>query len=748
MAELREKCREVLTPFVQAYSELCNDLKLEASKVLYIDISKRFLDNIPEEVTRLPYSLKDQKIQHILDASINRSGKSSKDAAALALQRMIILCKKHGLINGRVMINKRMRPEELAIHDESAFVLLDDFIDIRQWLCGRIQIVPRQRKDLSELTIAALIAVNGICSANAHLRISSCQQDHLKTLKHYPTLDVPTSRYLSKAPPTIRYPLLPEIETLLQHLKSNNRWLYPNSFNPDTWNHRDRRTKAMNKWLDQLWVTVFGKDHCVPKQWTIRTFIACSRLFITLNSAPIVAGFLSGKATFASIDVMDSAVVANAAPDNFAIIDVENPDKHHDETSTLIAKELIESINNHLGSYHRKRQDKGTKKAAATHLLAISAVYFDLLHQLPCLRHLIRWMIWELERDGNKRKMGSLQALWRFIPASLLDELGNEDPAELDSGQWLRLVEYFIQENTLAPATRSKIKQHLKAFHEYLCREFPEVPRLNWRRGELKVYTEQGGGIFPSLSEFDLLFNLAGQEKNPAMRRQLQAALTLAFFGGLRAEEICLLSKMDIDPTTIQVRVWWSKTRQGRRRLPLMLLTPAKYIKPVWNLQKKCHTSQSLLFGNGDGRQVLPDTLAKRIKKLIIITLPKDREMSIHTLRHGFASWLLIRYFALHEQDLLTSTHANGKPIIPDANHEVFSHAEQKKLVRVFNGRSAGEAFEGDPSSFLSKPEHFAYISKLIGHATRDTTARTYVHSMEWLAYYYLNKLSTHYGPT
>jgi len=740
MIKIRIRCKNILEPFIQAYSALCDDLSLDSSKSLYIDVYSNLLEGIPDKTTQLPFKLKDRKVQEILEASIKSSKKSSRDAASLALQRMITLCKKHGLIDGRVTLNKRFRRDELSIHDKTAFALLDDFIEVRKWLCNRIQVVPRKRKDLAQLSIASLIAVNGVCASNAHLRISSCQCHHLNHSSNYAILDVPTSNYCSKTPPVTRYPLLPEIEKLLALLKSDGHWLYPSNFNPDTWNHKGKRINNMNKWLIELWGNVFGQDCEPPKQWNIRTFISCSKLFFALNTSPIVVGFLSGKSTFASIDTDNPCMESD---DSYLLKNNDNEyvAKEVDATTILLAKEVIAVIRSHFKSYHHKLQSKKTKRNASTYLLAVSAVYADLLRDFPCLFHLIRWMVNELDGDGCKRRMGTLRALWNFIPLSLLNELGTEDPTLLDNDQWLRLAEYLIQENSYSPSTRSKIKQHLKHFHEYLCKEHPHMARLNWRRAELKVYSEQGSGIFPLLSEFDLLFKEAGKESNPLMRTQLQATLSLSFFGGLRAEEICLLSKIDIDMLTIQIRIWWSKTRQGRRRLPLFLLTPKKYLTPILNLENNCETRDSLLFQNVKGEQISPDALGKRIKKLIQKVLSPERNMSIHTFRHGFASWLLIRYMVMHEPELLSASYANGNPIIPNSDHEVFSQKEQIKLARVFNGKVAGKNFKLSSSSFLTKPEHFAHISKLIGHATRGTTARTYVHSMEWVSYYYLNKL-------
>jgi len=739
MPDFKEECRSALQKFTSVYGQLCDDLDLMASKQLYESTLERLIKELPDQAVRRPHKLSEKKTLAVLNSACKDNDRNTKEAAALALHRFISLLKKQGLIDGNVMISRRIRPEELAIHDSAAFALLDDFIEIRNWLCNRIQKVPRSRGDLPQLVLASLIAVNGIFLPNAHLRISSCRPNHLRKALKYQTLDVPTSRFLSKKPPTTRFPLLPDISNLISHLKGTDQWLFPISFNPETWGHKKRRTEVINGWLLTLWENVIGKDRGPPASWNIRTFIVCSRLYMALNSSPVVTGYLSGRSAFAALEI---------AADNQAINTVSptgNRGWEASETSTfesdaLLARELIHAVRHHLNQYNHKVQSKGAKGEAALRLLAISAVYHDLLHRIPCLKHLINWMTYELKNDGKQRKMGTLRSFWHHIPMPLVDELVDLDPVSLDENQWLKLAEYLIQENTHSPATQSKIKQHLKAFHNYLSKSQDGVAPINWRRGELKVYTETGSGMFPTLSEFDLLYEEARKESDLRTRALLQGALVLAFFCGLRAEEITLLSKMDMDDRIVQVRVWWSKTKQGRRRLPLRLLTPNKYLAPIFYLHNRCSSSNSLVFQHAAGEQISPDALGKRIKALIEKVLPVERSMSIHTLRHGFASWLLIRYFALHEPELLTATHANGIPIIPDEEHEVFSKEEQKKLVRVFNGRLAGEQFESDPDSFLSKPEHFAYISKLIGHATRDTTARTYIHSMEWIATYYLNR--------
>jgi len=751
MQNFKVQVQQTIQPFLDAYSELCDDLDLKNSKQLYHSVSTAFLHAIPETVQKLPKNLSARSVSKIIDVSLgNERGKSRRDAASLALHRLISLCRKGGLVDGVVSIRQRLRPEEVGVHDQQAFALLDDFIEVRTWLVTRLQKLPRSRDKFPELTIGLLISVNGICLNNAHLRLASCRTEHFFDQDGLVFLDVPKGRYrLKNPPPTIRYPLLPQMARFLSGVKRDGQWLFPKKFNPDTWRNSRRHGITMGKWLSELWLTVFGPDRPMPATWNMRNFIACSRLFLVLNSSPIIVAYLSARNTFSALlttAISEENDVDDEGPDEEVkkVLPIVTAVEHaRGNENHPLALEVIHAVKAIMGSVNHKVQSSGAKKRLANKIQIVAVAYEDLLVDFPVLTYLLKWMADQLDAGGNRRRMSGLRQQWQFIPTMLLEELVSENPTSLSKEEWEKLAEFLIQENNYSPDGQKKVKQHLKSFHNYLCSTHQEMQRLNWRRSELRVYSEQSGGMFPTLSEMDLLYAQAVREQDLQWRTMLMAALTLAFFGGLRVEEICLLSKMDIDNITIQLRVWWSKTRCGRRRLPLALLTPRKYMLSVLKLQQRCVTSKDFLFVTDRGEMVQPGTLGKRVKKLIKKTLPPERDMSIHTLRHGFASWLLVRYFVLHEPALLIAANQGGSTYIPDVDHIVFSATEQKKLVRVFNGRVAGEKYAEDPTSFLSKPEHFAYISRLIGHATRDTTARTYVHSMEWIAYYYLDKLKS-----
>lgn len=756
MIHLRQECKSALAPFIYEYQEMCQDRGLTESSVMYQTAVQALLMEVPEQSSR-KFILSQKRIESMVETVVGLCEKSSGKAVRLCLHRLVEVCKKKlpDDIGGKVVFRKRLRPEEVNVHNQVAFELLDDFIEIRNWLVGRIKTVPREKVQLQELIITSLIAVNGVVMNNAHSNISALKKSNLHQGSLYPVLDVPYAKHLTKKPQFIRYPLLEDIERLIISLPPQNIWLFDGVFSPGEKLYRWSRIQKLNTWLVDLWRKVVGFDVPVHPSWNISTFIACSSMFFTLKSSPSVAAFLSKRTNYARLDsvILDEEQGVKFETDTSvnkkSAMTLDSEIQYASDTDAIFTLELIAEIRRVLNNVNHRSQSVKNKQSIIFEMLGIISFYESLLNRQACLRYLILWLVFELSKENDKRRFGAYQRLWSMIPKMLVSELGGVSPLDLDKMQWIKLLEYLIHENDYSPSTQQKVKQHLKAFHDYLIEEYPnQVPNINWRHAEFRVQLDQNGGIIYKFSEFETLFDAAGREQDLGWILKLQAALVLSFLGGLRAEEICLLSKVDVPANLIHIQVWWSKTKMGRRRIPLALLLPnnketkSKYSKAIKLLRDQCEFKETLLFRYNDGSGVSPDVLGKRIHKLIKENLPKERRVSIHGLRHGFASWLLIRYYVLQQPQILTMKGRNNNSLIPDFDHAIFAKSSQYNLVRVFNGRVAADSYLENPTSFLSKPEHFAYISRLIGHATRATTAKTYIHSMEWLAFYYLKKLS------
>ncbi len=749
MSSLRSRCVAAIQPFLERYERKCEEFDLPESRKLYRTVADALLKALPETDRTPPYPLSERRIREILSKARTQCPQSNLQATELALHRMLLIGQSEGLLEGRMVLRQRVRREEIPIHSEQAFALLDDFHRIRCWLLDRIQRVPRERKELPQLVIASLIALNGVLLPGAVRKIGACRIHDLRDIEGQVFLQVPVGRLSSRVRPSIQYPLLPQIHRLIGHLKGKNDWLFPGTWTPDASYGKAHMTRRMNRWLIGLWHQALGPGTPVPESWNLSTFIMCSRLYFALHLPPAVVAHLCGRSTYATFAHTRPETHGGGKAQGQTVPTTSHAARSPQDTPGELAEAQL--MIDHIGALLREIPPKSGgrtgKRQIACAIAALGLHFDELTDSMPIIRYLTQWIISELLDERNHAKMGRFQAMWRYIPSMLLNELGGNDPAELDADEWLRLAEYLIQENTYSAATRSKIKQHLRSFHAYLRKQRPgQVPAIDWRLGVLRVDQEPAENIFPTLSEFDRLYVAAGRENPREEADVIQAALVLAFFGGLRAGEITLLDRMDLDATSWHLRVWWSKTRKGRRRVHLGLLTPRYYLGPVARLYKRSNIKEAPLVSEDGKTRLSPDALSQRVARLTEKHLPEGRRMSLHAFRHGFASWLLVRYFALIEPDLITTLDPTGQPWIPDAGHRIFHPSEQKKLVRVFNGRVAGERYAQDPTSFISKPEHFAMISRMIGHATRDTTARTYIHSMPWISRYYLHRLSAQSG--
>ena len=102
--------------------------------------------------------------------------------------------------------------------------------------------------------------------------------------------------------------------------------------------------------------------------------------------------------------------------------------------------------------------------------------------------------------------------------------------------------------------------------------------------------------------------------------------------------------------------------------------------------------------------------------------------MEFHHLRHSFANWFLIRWFAtIHGKDLFDS----GCEFLQD---EVFSADYLERIRLLLYGF---RVLETGQDSFSHV---FAALSRLIGHRSPKMTIRHYIHVLDFLMHLYLQK--------
>ncbi|HUS88368.1 MAG TPA: site-specific tyrosine recombinase/integron integrase [Desulfosporosinus sp.] len=149
-----------------------------------------------------------------------------------------------------------------------------------------------------------------------------------------------------------------------------------------------------------------------------------------------------------------------------------------------------------------------------------------------------------------------------------------------------------------------------------------------------------------------------------------RAILMLTYSAGLRVSEVVSLKVMDIDSKRMLIHV-----RQGKGRKDRYTILSENALDALRIYAKEYHPSEWLFPGDLMGRH-LTERSAQKVFVSACIKAGIKKDVSIHSLRHAFATHLLeggtdLRYI----QELLG--HKNSKTT------EIYTHVSQKDLGRI-----------------------------------------------------------------
>lgn len=224
------------------------------------------------------------------------------------------------------------------------------------------------------------------------------------------------------------------------------------------------------------------------------------------------------------------------------------------------------------------------------------------------------------------------------------------------------------------------------------------------------------------------------QDSKKIAPAKLRAALILGFFAGLRIIEILNLDRQSlIYDEGYVLRIRTSKTKNGIRNIPLSLLIPSEYLKELAVFFEQdgqdanngtSVSGSSYLFAEKDPfkESIIYSNQAASLFKDIN---PKIR---FHHLRHSFANWFLIRWYAT----------IFGKEGFPEGatflEEEVFSKNYLDYLRIVLFGYGRPKIGQDSFSHVLP------VLARLMGHAGPATTMTSYIHISDWLYHLFSQK--------
>jgi integrase/recombinase XerD len=232
-------------------------------------------------------------------------------------------------------------------------------------------------------------------------------------------------------------------------------------------------------------------------------------------------------------------------------------------------------------------------------------------------------------------------------------------PAELGEDELKEYLLYLIRERHLSEGTFRFYVAGLKfLYRTTLKREWP-VERIKHPRAKSKL------PVVLDLSEVESIFSVTKNLKHKAM-------LMITYSSGLRVSEAARLRLTDIDSKRMTVRI--SQGKGGKDRYSILSQTTLEHLRLYW---KKYRPAEWLFEGQDKDNHITLYTIQsifRAAKKRAGITKP----VSVHTLRHSFATHLIEAGTSLHHVQLLLGHRS-------PTTTTVYLHVSRLNLAQVIS---------------------------------------------------------------
>jgi integrase/recombinase XerD len=210
----------------------------------------------------------------------------------------------------------------------------------------------------------------------------------------------------------------------------------------------------------------------------------------------------------------------------------------------------------------------------------------------------------------------------------------NRSPAELGEGELKEYLLYLMKERHLSEGTFRFYVAGLKFLYRTTLKRGWVVEKIKCPRREKKL------PVVLDLSEVASIFSVTKNLKHKAM-------LMITYSSGLRVSETARLKMTDIDSKRMTVRI--SQGKGGKDRYSILSQKTLEHLRQYW---RKYRPTEWLFEGQKKGDPITSHSIQLMFyaaKKRAGITKP----VSVHTLRHSFATHLIEAGTSLHHVQLL-----------------------------------------------------------------------------------------------
>jgi integrase/recombinase XerD len=196
-------------------------------------------------------------------------------------------------------------------------------------------------------------------------------------------------------------------------------------------------------------------------------------------------------------------------------------------------------------------------------------------------------------------------------------------PEQLGAAETKAFILHLIQERKVSPSSVGVYVAAVRFLYRVVLRNPQAVEDLPRPKIPIRLPP------VPSREE-------VGQLLDAVRSVKYRAILTVAYGAGLRISEVCRLRVTDLDSKQMMLHVRAAKG--GKDRLVPMSPRMLRVLRAYW---VETRQSGPLLFpGRLPGRTIRKDTVRKVLKRAVAEVGIKKR-VTLHSLRHGFATHLL-----------------------------------------------------------------------------------------------------------
>jgi integrase len=389
--------------------------------------------------------------------------------------------------------------------------------------------------------------------------------------------------------------------------------------------------------------------------------------------------------------------------------------------------DFVKTLSSEMHAAYRRSKKKTTQLQAR--LSAFFNKNSNIITSNETLSLLTEWLQYLVYSPSKDNSLGTIVTYFGPFAKVFIYETAKKPLSEMPAADIVELIEKISTQDQLVNK-KNNMGRRLKSFFRYYINMYSHKDPDNEISDYLGSSAMSGESsevrnVIITPYEFDMFIDHI-RKTSPVDARQIATCAILAFWAGMRRDEIesFKINKLQMGQETTY-RVSTSKTSSGRRAIQMWALMPEYYRNIILEQANACKNNGHLLWQNDEERTYLnSDIFPCAISELKDFFM--DDELTLHSLRHSFASHMLIEMFGARLPEL--------QSCLP--RHYKSKHADDEYKYKF------KQLFQQESHTYGS--DSLWRISEQLGHLSPEISVQTYIHTIDWVLEAYIKQHEQH----